>query len=585
MRTYVAEAGLSPTRTAASPGVTPRSRRARISVCSSARSRLPTAVPSINLAGKTHRARLANHHDLDLTRVLQLALDPAGNLIRQLAGLAVIDRGRGHDHAHLSARLNGIHLLHAGELARELLQLGEAFHVGFECLAAGAGPRPRDGVGRLHDHAHRRLVLDVVVVRRDAVDDDRVLAELGRHLDAKLDVRAVVLVREHLADVVQQGAALGELDVELQLGRHNAGEPGDFLRVLQDVLPVRRAVAHPPHQLYELRVHALDARLVHRLLARLDDPGLDLGPAFPDDLLDPPGVDAPVGDEALEREPTHLPSHRVEARDHDRVRRVVDDHVHPGGGLEGADVAAFPPDDASLHLVGGEGHGGHGALGGVLGRDPLDRDGEDLLRLAVGALLRLLFQLPGERGGFAPGLVLEPPQQLLFRLLRGEAGDLLEAGPRLGLLGPECALPLLAGLLPAPQLAGLGFEARHFLLDLVLAPLDVAPPTPYLSIPRVAGAHQLFFRRQHHPLARVFQEACAVRCGGLRGGIRHPPLHAPPHDIESRSRGDPAAKEGCDDCQPVQHRIYLRQRFAWEAERVEPQTAPSAVSRQLSADG
>src|SRR5438132_6057747 len=579
MRTYVADAGLSPTSTAASPGVTPRSRSPRISVCSSARSRSPMAVPSISLAGKAHRAGFANHHDLDLTGVLQLALDPAGDLIRQLAGLAVVHRGWGHDHADFPTGLNGIHLLHARKLAGELLQLREALHVGLERLAARSRPRPRDGVGGLHDHADRRFVLHVVVVRRDAIDDDRVLTVLRRHFDAQLDVRAVVLVREHLADIVQQGAALRELDVELQLGRHDAGEPGDLLRVLQDVLSVRGAVAHPTHELHELGVHALDARLVHRLLARLDDPGFDLGTTFSDDFFDPPRVDAPVGDESLERQPTHLTPHRVEARDHDRVGRVVDDHVDTGGGLEGADVPTFAPDDASLHLVGGESHGGHGALGGVLGRDPLDRDGEDLLRLAVGALLRLLLQLPGERGGFAPRLVLEPAQQLLFRLLRGETGDLLEADARLGLLGPERAFPLLAGLLPAPQLAGLGVEARQLLLDLVLAPLDVAPPPPYLSIPRFAGAHQLFFRRQHHPLARVFQEACAVRCGGLRRGVRHPPLHAPPHDIESRSRGDPAAKEGCDDCQPVQHRIYLRQRFAWEAERVK------LSASQLMTDG
>src|SRR5437773_11177943 len=415
----------------------PRSRRARISACSSARSRSPMAVPSISLAGKAHRARFANHHDLDLTGILQLALDPAGDLIRQLTGLAVVDGGRGHDHAYLPTGLNGVHLLHAGELARELLQLGEALHIGFERLAARAGPRPRDGVGRLHDHAHRRLVLDVVVVGRDAIDDDGVLTVLRRHLDAQLDVRAVVLVREHLADVVQQGAALGELDVVLLLGRHDAGEPGDFLRVLQDVLPVRGAVAHPPHQLHELGVHALDARLIHRLLARLDDAGLDLGPALRDDFFDPPRVNAPVGDETLEREPTHLAPHGVEARDYDRVGRIVDDHVHAGSGLEGADVATFAADDASLHLVGREGDGGHGALGGVLGRDALDRDGEDLLRLAVGALFRLLLQLAAQRGGFAAGLVLEAAQQLLLRLLRGEAGDLLEPGPRLGFFEPR----------------------------------------------------------------------------------------------------------------------------------------------------
>src|SRR5437870_10854538 len=94
----------------------PRPRSVRISACSSARSRPPMAVPSINLAGKTHRARLANHHDFDLTGVLQLALDPAGDLIRQLAGLAVVDRGRGHHHADLPTGLNGRSEEHTSEL-------------------------------------------------------------------------------------------------------------------------------------------------------------------------------------------------------------------------------------------------------------------------------------------------------------------------------------------------------------------------------------------------------------------------------------------------------------------------------------
>src|SRR2546428_9006347 len=178
-----------------------------------------------------------------------------------------------------------------------------------------------------------------------------------------------------------------------------------------------------------------------------------------------------------------LTPHGVEAGDHDRVRRVVDDHVHAGGGLEGADVATFTPDDPPFHLVGWEGDGGHRALGRVLGGDALDRDGEDLLRLAVGVLLRLLLEIPRERRGFAAGLILEPAQQLLLRLLRGEAGDLLEAGPRLGLLRPQRPLAVVQGLLPAPQLAGLRLEARQLLRGLVLASLDLAPPPPHLLIP------------------------------------------------------------------------------------------------------
>src|SRR3989454_4577728 len=277
MRTYVVEAGLSPTRTAARPGVIPRERSRSISPWSSARMASPTALPSMSLAGKIHRAGLADHHHLDLAGVLQLALDLAGDLLGQLARLAVVDRVRGHHHAHLPTRLNREHLFHAGELARDLLQLGEPLDICLERLAARPRPRPRHGVGCLHDHADRRLVGYVVVMGGNAVDDGRVLAVLRGHLHAELDMRAVVLVRQHLADVVQQRAALRELDVEPQLGGDDPREPGNFLRVLENVLPVRGAVAHPAHELHQLRVHALDAGFVYRLLARLEQRAVDLG--------------------------------------------------------------------------------------------------------------------------------------------------------------------------------------------------------------------------------------------------------------------------------------------------------------------
>src|SRR5438094_6963225 len=72
-------------------------------------------------------------------------------------------------------------------------------------------------------------------------------------------------------------------------------------------------------------MHALDTGLVHRLLAGFDDPGRDLGLALPDDLLDPPRMDAAVGDQPLERQPADFAAYRVEAGDHDGVGRVVED--------------------------------------------------------------------------------------------------------------------------------------------------------------------------------------------------------------------------------------------------------------------
>src|SRR3989442_1290314 len=335
-------------------------------------------------------------------------------------------------------------------------------------------------------------------------------------------------------------------------------------------------------------MHPLDAGFVHRLLAGFDDPGLDLSLALPDDLLDPPRMDAAVGDQPLERQAADFAAYRIEAGDHHGVGRVVDDHVHAGGGLEGADVPAFASDDPSLHLVGGEGDGGHRAFGGVLGGDALDGDGEDLLRLAVGVLLRLLLQVARQSRRFAPRLVLEPAQQLLLRLLRSEPGDLLETGTSLGLLRPHGALSLTARLLPAPDLLSLPLEAGELLVQLVLASLDLAPAPPYFLVPRLARLHQFFFGGEDHPLTRVLEQALGLSSRGSGCGDGGPALDAPAPPRESLSRGDPAAKDGCNDCPPVRHRYLSPATLRLEGGACRTANGavrfrPSAV--QLMADG
>src|SRR5512143_2003153 len=249
MRTYVADAGCSPTSPAASPGVTPWALRAAISAASSVSIAWPMAFPSMSfaLACKVHRPCLPDDDDLDLPRILQLPLDLAGDLLGQPRGLGVVHRPRGDDDAHFPPRLNRVHLLDAREFRGDLLDRRQPLDVGLEGLAARSGPRARDGIGRLDDDADRGVVGHVVVMRRDAVDDHRMLAVLRRDLHAQLHVRAVVLVCEHLADVVQQSAPFRERDIELELGRHDARHPRHFLRVLQDVLPVGGPVAHPAH--------------------------------------------------------------------------------------------------------------------------------------------------------------------------------------------------------------------------------------------------------------------------------------------------------------------------------------------------
>src|SRR6266550_3180496 len=464
-----------------------------ISAPSSVRIVVPMALPSMRLAGNAYRPGLPNHDHLDLPWVLELAFDLARNLVGHPGRRGVIDSLRRHDDAHLAARLDREHLFDALELRGELLEIAEPLDVGLERLAPRAGARSRDRVRGLHDDAHRGFVRHVVVMRGDAVNDRRILAVLGRHLDAELDVGAVVLVGQHFADVVEQRPTLRETDVELQLGGHHTGEVGDFLRMLEDVLAVRGAVLHPPDQLHQLGVHAANAGVVHGLLARLDDARVHVGLRLLHDLFDAARMDAAVGDQPLERQAADLAAHRLEAGHDDRIGRVVDDDVDAGGGLERANVAALAPDDAALHFVGRQQHGRHARLGRLLGGDPLDRERDDLLRFAIGVLLGLLGDVAHQGRRFVARLGLEAGDELELGFLGGQSGHLFEArtDPLFTLV--ETARTLLELLLGFVEIRLAAVDAGELLVEALMEVL--------------AYRHELFFGREDEALAGVGRTA------------------------------------------------------------------------------
>ena len=146
--------------------------------------------------------------------------------------------------------------------------------------------------------------------------------------------------------------ALRGLHARAELRRHDPGEVHDLERVLEHVLAVARAEAQPAEDLHELLVERAAVRLEHRLLAGLADDLLELRLRLVVRLLDARRVDAPVLDQLRQRQPRDLAAEPVERREHDRVRRVVDDEVDAGEVLERADVAALAADDPALHVVG-----------------------------------------------------------------------------------------------------------------------------------------------------------------------------------------------------------------------------------------
>ena len=148
-----------------------------------------------------------------------------------------------------------------------------------------------------------------------------------------------------------------------------------------------------------------------------------------DDLLDPRGVDAAVGDQLFQRQPGDLAADRVEGADDHHAGRVVDDHVHAGGLLEGADVPPLAADDPPLHLVVGNVHRAGGGFGGVGGGVALERGQQDLAGLLLADLGQPLLVGEDHRPGLLLELAVEDFQQPPGGLLLAQAAQLVQGLP------------------------------------------------------------------------------------------------------------------------------------------------------------
>ena len=254
------------------------------------------------------------------------------------------------------------------------------------------------------------------------------LAVAAGEVGADDRVRALDLVVDGLAEVVQEAGALGGRLVEAKLGGHDAAEGGHLDGVREHVLAEGGAVAQGAQGLHELGVQVMDAGVEGGLLAGLADALGDERLRLLVELLDTRRVDAAVGDEVLQGDAGGLATDGVEAGEDDGLGRVVDHEGDAGDLLEGADVAALAADDAALEVVGGDVHRRDGDLAGLVGGAALDGGGDDLAGGLVGLGADALLGLPQDLGLLADGLGADASEELLVRLVGGQAGDALELG-------------------------------------------------------------------------------------------------------------------------------------------------------------
>ena len=184
----------------------------------------------------------------------------------------VVDLARIDDHPDLAPGTHREYALDALVASGDLLKVAKAPDVLLERVAAGARACTGDGVGGLDDHGLDRARLDLAVVSLHRVGDRLGLAAAPGDLPADEGMRALDLVGDRLADVVQQRRPARGLDRGAEFVGHQRRELRALDQVVEDVLAVAGAEAQLAEQAQQLRVEAVDAGLERRLLALLGDP-------------------------------------------------------------------------------------------------------------------------------------------------------------------------------------------------------------------------------------------------------------------------------------------------------------------------
>jgi hypothetical protein len=365
------------------------------------------------------------------------------------------------------------------------------------------------------------------VVRGDPIDHlERQVVTLG-DLGADGRVRALDLVVDRLADVVQEAAHLGDLHVRADLRGDDRGEIARLDRMAEHVLAVARAVLEPAEQLDDLRRQARDARLVGGRLAGLAHDDLDLGPGLGDDLLDATGVDAAVGDELGQGDPSNLAPDGVETGQDHGLGRVVDDQVDARRLLEGSDVAALAADDPPLHLVRWQVDDGNGVLGRMVGGHALHRGEHDVASLVLGLLARGALDRTTELDGVVLGLGANRLEQHRLGVLRGQPRHALQGDDLLRDRAGEVLLGLLEFAVAIEELAVASLEHLGALVELLVTLYEAAFLRGQLAAPRpglflgLATEAELFVLRLEDELL-LAGAGFGLDATGLRLGRLHP---------------------------------------------------------------
>ena len=215
------------------------------------------------------------------------------------------------------------------------------------------------------------------------------------------------------------------------------------------------------------------------------------------------------------RDPGDLAADRVEAGQDDRLGRVVDDQVDPGGLLEGPDVATLAADDPALHLVRRQVDDRDRVLGGVIGGDALDGGHDDVAGLVLGVLASAPLDGAGDLDGVVLGLLANGLDEDALGVLGGHVRDALERGHLLAVGAGKVVAGLVELALAVEELAVALLEHVRALIELLVAGEEPALEAGQLGAPGAGLFLRLALHAQLLVLGFEDQFFLAGACFGL----------------------------------------------------------------------
>ena len=243
------------------------------------------------------------------------------------------------------------------------------------------------------------------------------LADLRTHQS----VAALALVTDRFPDIVQQGASTANVDIRTEFLCDPRAEMRHFQDVGNHVLAERVTVFHPSQQFDQFWMQVHDTDFETDILARLPHNLFDFFCDLVVQLFDPAGMDPSVVHQMFEHDPGDFTANRVEARDHNRLGRVVDHDIHTGHRLERADIPALASDDTAFDLLRGQDDRRNTDFGGMVRCAALDRRGQNFARFPISTFLRIFGDGLDDLRGFTRHVRFERPQEKLFRFVGGQA--------------------------------------------------------------------------------------------------------------------------------------------------------------------